>query len=390
MAIFTTDELKARHQKLLQVMEQEHLDAIFVFSADHVYYLSGVPLLWEVGRPMWTLFRADGAATIIGAEMEQENMEKNSWITDVRTFDDSDSSVDAIVRMAIDFLASAAQPPKRIGLEKSLLNMKMYEGLVAAFPDVVFIEIGSFISELRMIKSPQELALMKLGGKVVEIGGHAFVDAIGDGVSEMEITATANLAMNKALTDLYPKNFLAVASSFSLCHSGMHTLTPHQYPSTRRIRPGDVIELNCYAIIWGYFVSLERVFVYGPASSEQKRAIDIVTESNIAAQQALRAGVSFSEVDRVAKQVLLDAGYGVELHRHGTGATLGTLIGSAGRSDCGELRSYNKRLLAKNMTLTIEPGIYIKGLGGFRQHTAMLVDEDGASRLVEFPYYPLD
>lgn len=389
MTIFSNQEMKNRHQRLLEVMEREELDAAFLFSCDHAYYLSGVPLLWEAGRPMWTLFRADGAATIIGAEMERESMEMHSWIKDIRSFDDSGSSMDTIISMAIDFLRDSDKPTKRIGIEKSLLTMNLYEQMVAAFPEVAFVEIGGFIGELRLIKSPEELAIIKLGAEVVKIGGQAFVNAVSEGVAEMEITAAANLAMNKAIALLYPQDSLAVSSSFSLCQSGLHTLIPHQYPSTRRIQPGDVIAMSVYSIIWGYTTALERTFIFGQPTAEQKRALDTVTEANLTAQNAMRPGISFAEVDRIAKTVFLDAGYGYELHWHGTGLSMGTIIGSAGRADCGELRPYNQRLLAKNMTLTVEPGIYIHGLGGFRQHTAMLIEEEGASRIADFSYYPL-
>jgi Xaa-Pro aminopeptidase len=176
----------------------------------------------------------------------------------------------------------------------------------------------------------------------------------------------------------------ALSSCYAYCQTGLGTLTPHLHPTGREIQQGDLIALNVFPVVDGYCMELERTFVLGEPTRQAQHALDTVTTVFEATKQTVRSGASMADIDRLAQAALDEAGYGKSI-RHGTGHAHGIMIGSAGREELGELRHYNNRNLAPNMVCSVEPGIYISDLGGFRHSDVMLVAPAHTECLTEFP-----
>lgn len=381
MTIFSQSEMETRITTFLKKLTEKNIDVAFLHTADNVYYISGVPLLSAWGRPMWAVIHNTGTATIIGAMIEKENMETYSWIKDVYTYADEENVWQASIRRVVDLLEGSPVAKGIIGVERGLLPLSIYERLESYLPEATFVEVGDIFDELRIIKSDEELRLLKIGADVAKIGANAFLDAVKENTTEIAVATHAVGEMDRAIAALYPEG---ATSTYSYCQVGDHTLTPHMHPTGRRIQRGDLIALNVFPVIWGYCMELERTFVFGEPTAAQQKALEAVNEAFEAGKNAIRPGTKMSDIDKLTQEILRKHGYG-EYIRHGTGHAHGIMIGAASREEHGELREYNDKAIKPNMVNSIEPGIYIPDLGGFRHSDDMFVTGDGAICVTEFP-----
>ena len=347
MLIFSEDEMRRRLEGVRAGLVARDLDACLVHSADNTYYASGVPLLSEWGRPMWLVITADGDSALCGAMIEKENMEENSTVDDVLAYGDEANVTEAALRLCADFLKRRIPAKASIGIEQEIIPLGMYRELSREFPNAGFGNVSDLFADMRIVKSAEELQLLELGGRVARIGADAFLEALHENATELAVAAHAVNAMDRALGALSDR---AATSTYAYAHFGDNTLTPHQHPTTRRLRRGDLVALNVFPVIWGYCAELERTFVFGEADAERGRALCAVNEAFEAAKAAIGPGVRASAVERASRSVLQDKGY-EEFIRHGTGHAHGIMIGSAGREEPGQL-DRTRRLPARTRRLS--------------------------------------
>ena len=378
MTIFSKDEMRRRTDAFTAALAERSLDGALVNTADNVFYMTGVPLLSEWGRPMWAVFQVGGKSAVIGSYIEALSMEKNAATDETIPYADEENVVTTSIALATDRLRKGGKA-RRIGVERNLISLGVYERLQAALPDTEFVEIGDILSDLRIVKSPEELKILELGGEISKIGASAFLEAIHENCTELAVTSHAVGEMNRALAALYPSG---ATSTYAYAHFADHAMTPHHHATGRRLRHGDVVGLNVFPVIWGYCMELERTFVFGMPSKEQQRALDTVNEAFEAAKKAIGPGVSAAEIDELTRRMMGEKGYSKQIY-HGTGHAHGIMIGSAGREESGELRVYNKTKLRPNMINSVEPALFTD-VGAFRHSDVMLITETGARCVTQF------
>ena len=380
MRIFSDGEMQRRIDEVSRGLRERDIDVALVHTADNAYYLTGVPLLSAWGRPMWAIIWADGRVAIIGSMIERETMEQYAWADEIRTYDDEANVWDASLGIAAELIQSRGSAPARIGVERPFLSVGTRDALSSSLP-AEQIDVSESLFAARLTKGDEELALLRLGGEIGKIGANAFLEALGPGVPELSVAAHAVAEMDHALGALHPE---VATSTYAYCQFGEHSLSPHRHPSSRRLRRGDVVALNVFPVIWGYCMELERTYIFGEPTHEQAAALRAATAAFEVGKALYRPGTSISELHAQATQVLVEAGYGAHV-RHGTGHSHGIMIGQAGREEGGEFRSYNRGEVRPRMVNSIEPGIYIPGLGGFRHSDVLAATETGAELLTEFP-----
>ncbi len=375
--IFSAEEMQRRHDNLVAWMRKGDVDAALVHTADNVYYLSGVPLLSPWGRPLWYVITASGESALIGSGIELENMQ-SSFLDEALWYADEKHVEEAALDLALKFLGSRNNT---LAVEASLLTERQREGIESRFPSVARqIEIGDQLADWRLIKSSEELELLELAGEVAKIGANAFLEEFREGVTELHVTSAAVSAMNIATAALAP---VGLSSSYSYCQVGLRTLTPHLHAGGRRVRKGDVVGLNVFPTISGYCVELERTFVYGEPTKQQDDALRAVTDAFTMAKGLVAPGVIAGDIDTAARNRLIELGYGNNL-RHGTGHAHGIMIGQTSREEFGELREYNRHVIRNGIACSVEPGIFIPEVGGFRHSDVMIVRNDVAECITEF------
>jgi Xaa-Pro aminopeptidase len=380
MTIFSEAEMRRRNRDISEGLTQHDVAVAFLHSADNVYYATGVPLLSAWGRPLVAVVGGSSDPVVIGAKLEKESMERYGVVGDVRAYDDAENVWMATLDMVADVIRARRPGATRIGVERSILPIGIAEALESRL-DAQLVDISDVLAEARIVKSDEEIKLLRVGAEVARIGGDAFVDAISAGVSELAVAARAVTAMDIAIAALYPEG---ATSSYAYCHFGDHTMTPHLHPTGRRLQRGDVFALNVFPVIWGYCMELERTYVLGEPTKLQQQVLAAVNESFSLGKKLLKPGKVIGELHDECSAVLVREGFGTYI-RHGTGHAHGIMIGAAGREELGELRVYNRRKARAGMLNSIEPGIYIAGEGGFRHSDVMLITPNGSECLTEFP-----
>jgi len=374
--------MRRRQRGFCSALAKRDVDFAFLNSADNVYYMTGVPLLSEWGRPMWAVLESVGTARVVGAAIEKENMEQNARVEEVLFYADDVNVVEASLDLVSNFIAGRKSKAKRIGIERAIMPLGIYEAVQSRFPNVELVEISDILEGLRILKSPEELDLLEMGATVAKIGANAFLEALHENVTELSVAAHAVCEMNRAIGALYPDG--GGTSTYAYAQFADHTLTPHLHPTGRRLRRGDLVALNVFPVIWGYCMELERTFVFGAATPKQQKPLDAVNEAFDAGKAMIGPGVSMSDVDNLTRGILKKHGYQNYI-RHGTGHAHGIMIGSASREEPGELRYYNANVLKPNMANSVEPGVYLPDIGGFRHSDVMFTGEKGARCVTDFP-----
>jgi Xaa-Pro aminopeptidase len=325
--------------------------------------------------------RTGEAPVILGSRLEEENIERTLWAGEFVTYGDEADVWLAALDLLRQQLSKDGQ--LRLGCEVAHLTLPMARYLSDEV-GAELVEIGDVLADLRLYKSPEELALLRLAGQIARIGATEFTRCISPGVTELSIASHAVLAMNEATAALDPR---LPTSSYAYCHAGIHTLSPHQHPTGTLIRRDEVIALNVFAVLAGYCVELERTYAIGDPGEKAQHAIAVVGEAFEVGRSALVSGTPAGDVHRAASNVLKKHDLG-QFIRHGTGHAHGIMIGATSREEGGELRSYNTRAVAPGMAFSVEPGLYFPGEFGVRHSDVFLIGNEGVELITEFPLAP--
>jgi len=241
----------------------------------------------------------------------------------------------------------------------------MFMDLAARHPGIEFIDITHSVERARRIKSGYEIAQLRRAVEITEAGVRAVREALRPGLSEVELAALADYTMKAAGA--------GVLAFPTLVLSGAERVVPVRMPTERRVREGDVVMLDLGATWNGYQADLSRTFVVGRPSSDQEQAYQVVLDAWQRVVDEARPGVPCRRLQEVAAQVAAKAGYGLA-HRIGHGVGLATSL------EWPNLQS-EEEPLAPGMTLCIEPGISLAGIGTVKVEDDLVVTEGGVELL---------
>ncbi|MFC4299265.1 M24 family metallopeptidase [Castellaniella hirudinis] len=278
---------------------------------------------------------------------------------------------------------------KRVGVEMDHLTAENLEKLRAALPGSELVDIGKACMRLRMIKSDEEIALIKQGARIADIGGAACRDAIAVGVPEHEVALASTQAMVREIARTYPDAELM--DTWTWFQSGLNTDGAHNPVTSRRIQRGDILSLNCFPMISGYYTALERTLFAEECSDAHRRIWEINVEVHEAGQKLIRPGARCCDIAAELNEIF---------HRHdvlkyrtfGYGHSFGVLSHYYGREAGLELREDIETVLVPNMVVSMEPMLTLPeglpGAGGYREHDILVVTAEGAENITKFPYGP--
>ena len=231
--------------------------------------------------------------------------------------------------------------------------------------------LGDLIERERRIKTPEELKLLR---KAEAIGDKAFSDILNilkPGMTELEVAAELEYSMKK--------NGATGLSFDTIAASGINSSMPHAIPGTKKLENGDFLTMDFGCLYEGYCSDMTRTVVIGKASDEQKKIYNIVLKAQTEAVSGIRAGLKCIDVDRIARSIIEEAGYG-RYFGHGLGHSVGLYI-----HESPALNTRDETVLVEGMIETIEPGIYIPGFGGVRIEDMGAVTKDGYDNFASSP-----
>ncbi len=356
-----------RLSRLQQIARDAGVDTVALVPGANLIYLTGASFhLME--RPLIAFIPAAGEPTVIIPTLEL------SKITDLAPFPmrffsygDTDGYLGAFEQAckALDL------SNKKIAVEG--LRMRVLEGqLIQRFsPGCTLVSADDALGVLRLYKDKTELDTMRKAISISEKALEAIIDEIRPGMTEIQITNMLLNAMAQAGSG---------GNSFDpIVLAGSNTALPHGIPGDRPLQDGDLLLFDYGTNYQGYASDITRVFAVGKIDDELKKIYETVLAANEAAIRAVKPGVEAQEIDRAARKVITDAGYG-PYFVHRTGHGLGMDI-----HEGPYIREGNAQVLEPGMVFTIEPGIYVPGKGGVRIEDDVVVTETGCDVLTSFP-----
>jgi len=377
---FTADEYEARLAKLRASMAEKGIDACVLTSMHNVAYYSGF-LYCAFGRPYGLVVTAtDNVTFSAGIDAAQPWRRSHG---DNITFTDWERN--NYWRAVLSVTGSG----KTIGYEADHLTIYQI-GLMDDFlAPKTKIDIAPTTMLHRMHKSTAEIELIRAGAQTADVGGYAIRDAIKAGVREIDVAMAGRDAMELEIAKRFPD--AEYRDTWVWFQSGINTDGAHNPVTSRALERGDILSLNTFPMISGYYTALERtLFVQevDPASLK-------IWEANVAAHEygmsLLKPGVSCAEVtDKIntffAERDLL------QYRTFGYGHSFGVLSHYYGREAGLELREDVDTVLEAGMVISMEPMLTIAdgqpGAGGYREHDILVITEDGNDNITGYPYGP--
>ncbi|MEP0943290.1 MAG: M24 family metallopeptidase [Rhizobiaceae bacterium] len=378
---FAAEEYENRLAVLRATMEKLDLQACVLTSMHCVAYYSGF-LYCSFGRPYACVVTQDSCTTV-SANIDAGQPWRRCYGDNVIYTDwQRDNYLRAIASLLDE------KKTGKIGVEYDHLSVEMMGKMqVALGSDLV--DIAPHCMTQRMIKSAAEINLIKHGARVADIGGEAIRDAITVGASEIEIAQAGRLAMEQEIIGIFPDS--EIRDCWVWFQSGLNTDGAHNPLTSRRLEAGDILSLNTFPMISGYYTALERtLFVGEPAP----RALEI-WQANVAVHER---GIELIQPDAVCSEIVAELNDMfaerdlLQFRSFGYGHSFGVLSHYYGREAGLELREDNSTILEPGMVVSIEPMLLIPeglgGAGGYREHDILVIGENGAENITHFPYGP--
>ena len=378
---FSDAEMERRLAGLRRLMDYVGLDAVVTTSFHNTLYYSNF-WMTPFGRGHYAVIPRRGDPAVIAPRIEFDRPEKLSWFDDVRIYRDTRSPLDGAIRNVADVLADRGIARGRIGIEEDYTPHSLYKGLEIVLAGFELVDVSHAIMREQVVKSDEEVAHIRQGAEVATLGAEAFEAALKEGVREIDVARTAVTAMEDEIAKRFPD--AEHEGTFSWCQFGIeHTYVAHNPNTARTLGANELISLNVFPMIAGYYHLLERSIFVGDMPDETRKPFEVCSEAHEAGIAAVRPGVRCNEIDDHVNPVFEKAGY-LQDRTFGTGHSFGIMGRWYGRDEIGELRPYNDTVLEPNMIISIEPMISVPGIGGFRHADMLLVTEDGAEVLTTF------
>ena len=289
------------------------------------------------------------------------------------------------------FKACAQELPNkgRIGIEMDNLPLERFAKLQAAMPQVEFVDISAACMRMRMVKSAEEIEFIKNGANVCDIGGFALRDAVAEGVPEHEVALASTQAMIREIARRYPDSELM--DTWTWFQSGINTDGAHNPVTTRKVQKGDILSLNCFSMISGYYTALERTMFFDHVDDASLKLWEVNVEVHEAGLALVKPGIRCCDIAHELNKIY-EAHDLLQYRTFGYGHSFGVLSHYYGREAGLELREDIDTVLEPGMVISIEPMIMLPegmpGAGGYREHDILVVGENGAENITQFPYGP--
>lgn len=356
--------LSQRIDAFMALMREEGLDLALLFARDNIRYFTG----FRTNRVVSSILAvsATEGATYIVAKLDLTRARRDCWIDRIIPFpEDTPNYLDALRELL-------SKSTRSVGVEKDTLSLAQAEYLDKLTGNSCkLVDVRALTAKLRALKSPQEIENLR---RAADIASHAMEqvqEAVRPGRREAELSSWAMYLMEQDGAE---------GPSFEpFFMSGENAWLPQRISSQKRLKEGELALLDMGAIYDGYCSDTTRTFAVGEVSAKQKEIFHLAREAQSAAISFIRPGVAACDVDAVARTIIEDAGYG-EFFPHLTGHGVGLSIHETPIIDRGV-----DMLLKAGMVVTVEPGIYVPGVGAARVEDMVVVTDSGCELLTSAP-----
>ena len=377
---FSAAEYEARLAELRERMQAVGAQVAVFTSMHNIAYYSGF-LYCSFGRP-YGLVVTESECVTISAGIDAGQPWRRSFADNI-TY--TDWQRDNFWRA----VASVTGKNKVVGYEGDHLTLIQRDKMEDFLAPMSMVDVYATTMQQRMHKSEAEIALIRHGAQVADVGGYAIRDAIKAGVREIDVAMAGRDAMEQEIAKRFPD--AEYRDTWVWFQSGLNTDGAHNPVTGRVLERGDILSLNTFPMISGYYTALERtLFVeeVDPASLK-------IWEANVAAHEygmsLLKPGSSCAEITHKINAFFEERDL-LQYRTFGYGHSFGVLSHFYGREAGLELREDIDTVLEPGMVISMEPMLTIAndqpGAGGYREHDILVITEDGNENITGYPYGP--
>ena len=380
---FTEQEYKTRLENLRIVMSNNNLDMIILTSMHNIAYYTGF-IYCSFGRPYGCVITKNKVTTISANIDASQPWRRSVYDNVIYTDWKRDNYLKAIVS-----IIGRDEPPKNIGIENDHVTLDMKEKLISIFSFSKFSDVSKYLMDIRMIKSNEEIDIIKNGARIADIGGEEIVKNIKVGATELEIAITGRDKMEREIEKTYPN--AEYMDTWVWFQSGINTDGAHNPKTSRKLISGDILSLNAFPMISGYYTALERTLFLNEIDDASLKAWEANVKIHKRGLELIKPGVKCSDICHELNDLFAELGY-LQYRTFGYGHSFGVLSHFYGRESGLELREDIDKVLEPNMIVSMEPMIMIPegkpGAGGYREHDILVIKENGAENITKFPLGP--
>lgn len=377
---FSHEEYEQRLSGLRRIMTEHNIDSVVLTSMHNVAYYSGF-LYCAFGRPYACVVTPTDSVTIsAGIDAGQpwrrchgDNITYTDWTRDNYW-------------RAIESVTGSGQ---RIAYEHDHITLLQLDKLKSFLKPSDIIDVSNLTMQQRMHKSPAEIELIRHGAGVADVGGYAIRDAIKIGTREIDVAMVGRDAMELEIAKRFPD--AEYRDTWVWFQSGLNTDGAHNPVTSRKLEHGDILSLNTFPMISGYYTALERTLFVG----EVDDASMAIWQANIDAHELgislIKPGATCSGITDKINEFFEERDL-LQYRSFGYGHSFGVLSHYYGREAGLELREDIDTELVPGMVVSMEPMLTIPdgqpAAGGYREHDILVVGDVGSENITHYPYGP--
>ena len=375
------EELKRRQDKFLALLAEKDIQGAVIFRPQRIQYLTNFIHL-STERPIALILSQKHPPAMLVPKLEEEHLQLQApWLTQVQVYAEYPGEKHPMLDLVM-MINGLDLSDKKLGMDNDgFLDQNSYKGpsLTSIF-NANLEYIGEDIDRMRMVKTDVEVELLRQSGRWAANTHQLLQAEITTGKSEREISRIAEEKAYISLDEAYGTigNFGSIGLHASF-RSGSKTSMGHAAMGSRIVQVGDNLVSYCQGIVSGYITELERTMFMGEPDDEKKDMFKVVREAQNIAFDLLKPGIPCSEIDIKIRDFFERSGK-TEFTTHHQGHGLGLEFHEAPFLDLGD-----QTILEPGMVISVEPGLYLKGIGGFRHSDTVAVTDDGYEILTPYP-----
>ena len=379
---FSQAEYDARLMGLRAIMDAQGLDAVVLSSMHNIAYYSGF-LYCAFGRP-YALVVTASEAVVISAGIDAGQPWRRCACDGITYTDWQRNNYWRAV-------AHVAGQGKAVGYEADHLVLSQFALLTEFLAPKSTADVAPATMRQRMVKSVAERELIRAGAQVADVGGYAIRDAVKAGVREIDVAMAGRDAMELEIAKRFPD--AEYRDTWVWFQSGLNTDGAHNPVTGRVLQRGDILSLNTFPMISGYYTALERTMFVGEVDAASLGYWQANIEAHELGMSLMKPGVSCAEITHATNDFFAERDL-LQYRSFGYGHSFGVLSHYYGREAGLELREDIDTVLEEGMVISMEPMLTIPegmaGAGGYREHDILIITKDGAEDITGYPYGPAE
>ena len=377
---FSQTEYDSRLKGLRKIMSHEGLEAVVLTSMHCISYYTGFTYC-SFGRPYACVVTHDRAFTISagidGGQPARRSATENIIYSDWKR--------DNFWRAVKSSLGNAGA----LGIESDHLTIIQQSKMIELIEPSKVVDIAPASMQQRMIKSNAELDIIREGARIADVGGFAIRDAICVGAREIDIAMAGRDAMELEISKTFPDSELR--DTWVWFQSGLNTDGAHNPVTSRKLVKGDILSLNTFPMISGYYTALERTLFIGEPNKESLKVWEANVEAHELGISLIKEGATCSGITAEINS-LFERHNLLQYRSFGYGHSFGVLSHYYGREAGLELREDINTELKSHMVVSMEPMVTLPennlARGGYREHDILILQDGEVENITKFPYGP--